>query len=926
MIRNLKDTTQKNSEQDWLKTNLAKFSRMLQGQRDLLTVSRMILSELVPVVSAQQAVFYTLDNSGGEPELKMLASYACKPKTTEKTLKLGEGLVGQCAFEKRKILLTQVPKKYLSIFSGLGESAAASIIVLPVLFEGLVKGVLELASFEKFSSTHQALLDQLTESIGIVLNTIEANTLTEDLLVQSQSLAGELQSQQEELRKTNQELEEKAALLVEQNKEVERKNEEVEQARLALEEKAEQLALTSKYKSEFLANMSHELRTPLNSLLILSDQLSKNPEGNLSPRQTEFAKTIHASGKELLTLINDILDLSKIESGTVVVDVGELRFPDLIDYVERTFRYVAEAKGVGFGIRIGSGVPRSLYTDSMRFQQVIKNLLSNAFKFTERGQVTLAVDAVREGWNPQIESLNRARCVLAVSVTDTGIGISPEKQQIIFEAFQQADGSTSRKYGGTGLGLAISREIARLLGGEIRLTSVPGQGSTFTLFLPQVYVAPVSARSLSEAPGERVVALLPQGPAEPAQAESDVFPGDFPDDRSDLLPEDRVLLIIDNDESFAGFLLEMAHENGFKAVIATQGAEGIALARRHRIDAITLDIRLPVMDGWRVLDRLKNDLETRHLPVYLISTEEDAVRGLSRGAIGALVKPIQEKEELDAVFRTLREMLDRREKDLLVLSVEEGEAARVARGLSTAGVRTRKVSSEAQALGALDEQRFDGVVVEVPAGAEGLEDLEEIARRCGSRSIPLFVFTPGPVSEKAEADLERASRLATVRRVRAVDRLADQIALSMHLPIGSLAEENREQLARLYSNSILAGKRVLIVDDDIRNIFAITSVLERQSMSVVPAETGQEAIEKLQSSDGIDIVLMDIMMPGMDGYDTMRAIRKIERLKTLPIIAVTAKAMKGDREKTLQAGAWDYLAKPVDADQMLSVMRAWLHP
>ena len=561
---------------------------------------------------------------------------------------------------------------------------------------------------------------------------------------------------------------------MEQNEEVERKNEEVEQARLALEEKAEQLALTSKYKSEFLANMSHELRTPLNSLLILSDQLSRNPEGNLSQRQTEFAKTIHVSGKELLTLINDILDLSKIESGTVVVDVGELRFPDLIDYVERTFRYVAEAKGVGFGIRIGREVPRSLYTDSMRFQQVIKNLLSNAFKFTERGQVTLAVDAAREGWNPQIESLNRARCVLAVSVTDTGIGISPEKQQIIFEAFQQADGSTSRKYGGTGLGLAISREIARLLGGEIRLTSVPGQGSTFTLFLPQVYVAPVSAHSVSEAPGERVVALLPQGPAGQAQPESDVFPGEVADDRSDLLPQDRVLLIIDNDESFAGFLLEMAHENGFKAVIATQGAEGIALARRHRIDAITLDIRLPVMDGWRVLDRLKNDLETRHLPVYLISTEEDAARGLSRGAIGALVKPIEGKEELDKVFQTLRETLDRREKDLLVLSMEEGEAVRVARSLLTAGVRARTVSAEAEALGALDGQRLTASSWRPRQARKGWRT-EEIARQCGSCSIP-------PSSrrtrlEKAEADLERLSRLAAVRG-HAADRLADQIALS----------------------------------------------------------------------------------------------------------------------------------------------------
>src|SRR5262249_26618760 len=362
------------------------------------------------------------------------------------------------------------------------------------------------------------LLDQLTESIGIVLNTIEANTLTEDLLKQSQSLAAELQSQQEELRQTNQQLEEKATLLVEQNAEVERKNNEVDGAGVAVEEKAELLALTSKYKSEFLANMSHELRTPLNSLLILSDQLSKNPEGNLNGRQTEFAKTIHASGKELLTLINDILDLSKIESGTVVVDVGELRLPEFLDYVERNFRHVAEAKGVGFGIEVGADVPRSLFTDSTRFQQVIKNLLSNAFKFTEKGAVTLRVETARGGWSSPVETLNRARTVLAISVADTGIGISSEKQQIIFEAFQQADGSTSRKYGGTGLGLAISREISRLLGGEIRLTSIPGQGSTFTLFLPQVYVAP-KVRLSAEFSGERVAAVLPEADASPAPAE-----------------------------------------------------------------------------------------------------------------------------------------------------------------------------------------------------------------------------------------------------------------------------------------------------------------------------------------------------------------------------------------------------------------------
>ncbi len=461
MIVNLKDTTLKNAEQDWLKTNLAKFSRMLQGQKDMLTVGRLILSELAPVVSAQHAVFYVYDAGGEKPCLTLLASYAYEhPGDVGKRLELGQGLVGQCAVEKQKILLVNVPADYLRVSSGLGGAAPVNIIVLPVVFEGQVKAVLELASFERFSPTHQAFLDQLTESIGIVLNTIEANMRTEDLLKQSQSLAMELQSRQEELQQTNEELQEKARLLAHQNVEVEQKNQEVEQARQALEEKAEQLALTSKYKSEFLANMSHELRTPLNSLLILSDQLSKNPDGNLRPKQTEYAKTIHSSGNDLLMLINDILDLSKIESGTAVLDIGELRFADLHSFVERTFRHVAEAKDVEFTVDLDPNLRQSISTDCKRLQQVIKNLLSNAFKFTHRGGVRLSLRSVREGWHPDNESLNSAGSAVAFSVSDTGIGIPAEKQSIIFEAFQQADGSTSRKYGGTGLGLAISREIA----------------------------------------------------------------------------------------------------------------------------------------------------------------------------------------------------------------------------------------------------------------------------------------------------------------------------------------------------------------------------------------------------------------------------------------------------------------------------------
>ena len=503
MIRNLRDTTQKNTEQDWLKTNLAKFSRMLQGQRDLTNVGRMILSELCPVVTALHAEFYVLDSSStDDTELKLLASYASEGKDeTQSRIKLGKGLVGQCALDKQKILLTNTPADYIRVSSGLGESAPRSVLVLPLIYEGQVRGVLELASFEGFNPTHQDFLDQLTESIGIVLNTIEANMRTEDLLKQSQSLAQQLQTRQEELQNTNEELQEKARLLAQQNQEVEFKNQEVEQARQELEEKAKQLALTSKYKSEFLANMSHELRTPLNSLLILSDQLSKNADGNLTPRQTEFAKTIHSSGNDLLMLINDILDLSKIESGTVVVDAGELRLDDLQSFVERTFRHVAESKNVDFATRFDVRLPKSMFTDAKRLQQIIKNLLSNSFKFTHHGHVTLTVQPADSGWNRHNDELNRAAGVLAFEVSDTGIGIASDKQQIIFEAFQQADGSTSRKYGGTGLGLAISRELSRLLGGEIRLSSTPGRGSTFTLYLPMSYTPPFAAQDAGRSPG-----------------------------------------------------------------------------------------------------------------------------------------------------------------------------------------------------------------------------------------------------------------------------------------------------------------------------------------------------------------------------------------------------------------------------------------
>ncbi|MEX2142724.1 MAG: HAMP domain-containing protein [Pirellulales bacterium] len=931
MIRNLKDTTLKNSEQDWLKTNLAKFSRMLQGQRDMLTVGRLILSELAPVVSAQHAVFYTLDTAD-TPQLRLLASYAYqKPNAVGQTLALGEGLVGQCALDKQKIVLTSVPPEFIRISSGLGEAAPVNIIVLPILFESQVKAVMELASFNEFNPTHQALLDQLTESIGIVLNTIEANTRTEDLLKQSQSLAKELQSRQEELQQTNQELQEKARLLAHQNAEVERKNREVEQARQALEEKAKQLALTSKYKSEFLANMSHELRTPLNSLLILSDQLSKNPDGNLTSKQTEFAKTIHSSGNDLLTLINDILDLSKIESGTVVVDVSELRFSDLGNYVERTFSHVAEAKGLSFTVELEPHLPKSMLTDAKRLQQIIKNLLANAFKFTRTGHVSLKVEPVSGGWNCANETLNGATGVISMSVRDTGIGIAPDKQQIIFEAFQQADGSTSRKFGGTGLGLAISREIARLLGGEIRLQSAVGEGSTFTLYVPQAYSLPRAIRKSAATPVEAAApAALLYVPVSEVLADlpppEDLI-NEVGDDRDKIQPGDRVLLIVDNDVGFARFLLETAHDRGFKGLVTSMGASGLALAREYKPDAVTLDICLPDINGWRVLDRMKNDFSTRHIPVFVITTEEETEHGLRLGAVGVLRKPIQTKELLDQAIDAIKEFVDRPTRHMLILEPNKKRRDQIKEMIVGDDIRVTAVASAKEAQAAFMDNVIDCVVSPPGAPDSPLCELAENFTSNGSLiTVPWIVYGEGEFNGPVAEDLKRLAQRVIVKQVHSLERLFDQASLFLHREVDKIGPKQREVLDRLHDAAqVLSGKKVLIVDDDIRNIFALTSVLERQNMLIYSAETGRGAIETLMGRPDIDIVLMDIMMPEMDGLDTMQAIRKIPAFKNLPIVAVTAKAMKGDREKCIEAGAWDYLAKPVDTDQMLSVMKAWLH-
>jgi HAMP domain-containing protein/signal transduction histidine kinase/CheY-like chemotaxis protein len=944
MIRNLKDTTQVNTEQDWLKTNLAKFSRMLQGQKDLVAVGQLILSELAPVVGVQQAEFFVLDTTADATALRLMASYASSGHPSHgKRVQLGEGLLGQCAVERRKILLEPSAVDSFRITSGLISVVPHNVLVLPIIFEGQVKGVIELASVERFNPTHLAFLDQLTESIGIVINTIEANTRTEDLLKQSQSLAHELQSRQEELQQTNQELQEKARLLAHQNQEVERKNAEVEQARQALEEKAKQLALTSKYKSEFLANMSHELRTPLNSLLILSDQLCKNPEGNLSTRQIEFSRTIHSSGNDLLMLINDILDLSKIESGTVVMDFAAHRLADLTSYVERTFRHVAESRSVDFVIHAGARLPASIHTDLKRLQQILKNLLSNAFKFTHHGHVTLSIEEVFGGWSADNEGLNRAQDVIAFSVSDTGIGISADKQQIIFEAFQQADGSTSRKYGGTGLGLAISRELSKLLGGEIRLVSSPNKGSTFTLYLPLSgetgWVARRSAAVTGEDTGgatldrepaaaidaaERTDALAAQEFVSTVVSETSELSQTSDDDRLNIVPGERVLLIVENDLAFAHFLLDAAREHGFKGLVTPLGAAALTLADQFKPDVVTLDLFLPDMDGWRVLARLKHDMATRHMPVCVISTDESRDRALQAGAFAFVAKPIQSREVLDDALRAIAGYVDRMERKVLIALPEGPDREQLTQLLPSDRVVLSFAATGEQLTQALAEEDLFAVIV----GPEMMEKSpHEIEAALGKRSpfapLPVIVYAP-------DGDMPAQGIRAGERFVSYVasdmSRLLDSAAASLHLSPKRLSDQARELIDDLHrSDADLTGRKALIVDDDMRNIFALATVLEDHGMRHVWADNGHDAIKLAETDPEIDIVLMDIMMPEMDGLTTTREIRKRPVGRTLPIIAVTAKAMKGDRERCIEAGAWDYLSKPVNREDLLAVLHAWLH-
>jgi len=970
MIANLRETTARNEEQDWLKTNLGRISSIMQGQRDLQTVTRMIMSELTPTVAAQHGVFYLADTDAGEdPELRLIASYGYQQrKHLSNRFRAGEGLVGQTALEKKSILITDAPPDYIKISSGLGEASPVNIIDLPVLFEDQVLGVIELASFRPFSEVHRQFLDQLMETIGVVLSTIIANMRTEQLLQQSQQLAHELQSQseelqtqqdelkrsnqeleeqaqslkaseellqtqQEELRQTNDELQDKAAQLAQQNRDIEVKNHEIELARASLEEKAAQLTLSSKYKSEFLANMSHELRTPLNSLLILSKLLADNETGNLDPKQVEYARTIHAAGSDLLGLISDILDLSKVEAGKMDVHPRPVRLAEVTHQIERSFRPLADDKGLALEVELAAGLPETVITDEQRLHQILKNLLANALKFTEQGSVRFTIAPAPAELRFADATLAHADQVIALSVADTGIGIREENLRLIFEAFQQADGTTSRRFGGTGLGLSISREIARLLGGEIRVESTFGEGSTFTLYLPAVYRPrrddePVEPEPEPDGPPrarlrhEEDEAALPAAPVVAALPASEIA-----DDRDSVQPGDRVLLIAEGDREVARMARDAARARGLRALVALRADHALALAHDFAPDAILLDAELPVAGDASLLDHLKRRPQTRHIPVHVVSARLQRQEALKRGALGHLERPVTEAA-LESTLDAIEAFIERRVRRVLIVEDDERERQSVAELIGRGDdVEITGVGSSEEALERLAADRFDCMVLDLSLPEmTGFALLEELRRQERFRDLPVIVHTGRELTRQEETELKRYADTIVVKDGGSPERLLDETALFLHRSAAALPADQRRALEELRAaDSVFEGKKVLIVDDDVRNVFALVSVLEERGMDVSFAENGREGIAALEAADHVDIVLMDVMMPEMDGYETMRAIRSRPEFRDLPIVALTAKAMKGDREKSIAAGASDYVTKPVDVDQLLSLMRVWLY-
>ncbi len=923
MTKALRSNRETENASDWLKSGLNDLNTILRGDKPLAQLADQVLNYLAEYLKVGAGSFYLCDQT--DQELSVTATYALsRRKSLNSRIKLGEGLAGQAALEKKLICLTNVPGDYLPIESTIGAAAPCNILALPLVREGKLVGVLEFGSFQTFTDQELEFLQQASESLAIAINVNQARQVVNTLLAQTQTQTEELQTQQEELQQTNEELEERAQMLEQQREQIKAKNREVEEASRQLQRKAEELERVSTYKSEFLANMSHELRTPLNSLMILSGILKENKDGNLSVKQVEYAATIKGAGEDLLNLINDILDLSKIESGRLDFHYETVQFTQLAEQVKTLFTPVAEQKGLDFTATVDALTPASIQIDGQRTLQIIKNLLSNACKFTTQGSVQLRIYLPDAAENPFPYQ------TVAFAVKDSGIGIPASKQEHVFQAFAQADGSTSRNFGGTGLGLSISRQLARGMSGDITLTSQEGAGSLFTLYLPatandSAKKTPLSANMPVAVPTKPLVSSAPL----PADNESPVdflSPAPLDDDRGKIQKDDKSILIIEDDLSFAKILMDLVRERGFAAIVAADGESGISLADCYQPSAILLDVMLPHIDGWGVMRTLKDNARTRHIPIHVVTCLDERQKAMALGAIGFVTKPVS-NETLNEIFGTIEQSVDKTLKKLLIVEDNETEAQSMVILLEERSVNITVATSGQQAIATLAREPFDCIVLDLGlTDMSGFDLLEHIAQLDAKRRIPVIIHSGKDLSHEDEVNLRRYAERIIIKGAKSPERLLNEVSLFLHLVETNLPVEKQQMIrTALDKEAMFAGKKVLIADDDMRNIFSLSSVLAEKDMIVFEAENGHEAIEVLQQNPDIDLILMDIMMPVMDGYEAIRSIRQDHRFTSLPIIALTAKAMKGDQEACLKAGASDYTTKPVDMTKLFSLMRVWLY-